>query len=266
MAAALTRTLLNVPEALGELAIVAMVVAAVVVLHALLQRRLRTEVFRRHNDVTGYLFSAVGILYAVLLGFVVVVVWQKYDTTTDNVQDEANAAADLYHVVDGLPAATRDAVRRDLERYARLVVGVEWPVMAGSGDVADTGANILDDASYRIDSVEPGTTRASNAQQAAMGDVVRVMDARRQRLIHAAPAVPWLLWFALVAGAVAMVAFCFIFGVDNRPAQLLMTAILVGLIGILFVVIYEFATPFSGSVIISSDGWTMFAQRIPLIR
>ena len=63
-----------------------------------------------------------------------------------------------------------------------------------------------------------------------------------------------------------MVAFCFIFGVENRPAQLLMTAILVGLIGILFVVIYEFATPFSGSVTISSDGWQIFTQRISHIR
>lgn len=266
MGAVLTRTLLDIPEALGELGLVALVVLVIVVLHALLQRRLRTEIFQRHNDVTGYLFSAVGILYAVLLGFVVVVVWQKYDTTTDNVQTEANAAADLYHVVDGLPAATSDAVRGDLARYARLVIDVEWPAMANNADVPDTGATILDDASYRIDLVEPANVRASNAQQAAMGDITRIFDARRQRLIHSAPAVPSLLWFALIAGALAMVAFCFIFGVENRPAQLLMTAILVGLIGILFVVIYEFAGPFSGSVTISSDGWIMFTQRIPHIR
>lgn len=265
MAAALTRSLLNIPEALGELGLVALGVIVVVGIHALLQRRLSTEVFRRHNDVTGYLFSAVGILYAVLLGFVVVVVWQKYDTTTDNVQTEANAAADLYHVVDGLPFPTRDAVRRDLIKYARLLIDVEWPIMANNGDVPDTGAEVLDDASYRIDLVEPASTRASNAQQAAMADAVRIMDARRQRLILSAPAVPWLLWFALIAGALSMVAFCFIFGIENRPAQLLMTAILVGLIGILFVVIFEFAGPFSGSVTISSDAWTIFTQRIPHI-
>jgi hypothetical protein len=63
-----------------------------------------------------------------------------------------------------------------------------------------------------------------------------------------------------------MVAFCDIFGVENRPAQLLMTAILVGLIAILFAVIYEFATPFSGSVTISSEGWSYLAQRLANIR
>ena len=59
--------------------------------------------------------------------------------------------------------------------------------------------------------------------------------------------------------------FCYIFGVENRPAQLVMTAILVGLIGILFVVIEEFSTPFAGSVRISPDGWLYLQQRLPHI-
>jgi len=75
-----------------------------------------------------------------------------------------------------------------------------------------------------------------------------------------------VLWFALIVGALAMVVFCFIFGVENRPAQLLMTAILVGLIGILFIVILEFSTPFSGSVRISNEGWVYLQQRLPDIR
>lgn len=266
MAAALTRTLLDVPEALGELIIIAAVVGAFVALHALLQRRFKTEVLRRHNDVAGYLFSAVGVLYAVLLGFSVVVVWQKYDATVANVQDEIDAAGDLYHVVDGFAAEDRSKIRSDLARYAKTVISVEWPAMERDQDVPETGAILLDDASYRIDGVSPTNRRQANAQQAAIANAQRLLDARRQRLIHAAPAVPVILWFALITGALAMVAFCYIFGVENRPAQLLMTAILVGLIAILFTVIYEFATPFSGSVTISSDGWSFLTQHLGYIR
>jgi hypothetical protein len=262
----LTRTLLNVPEALGELAVIAAVVAAFVGLHALVQRCFRSEVLRRHNDVAGYLFSAVGILYAVLLGFVVVVVWQKYDATVANVQGEVDAAGDLYHVVDGFTASDRSAIRLDIARYAQTVISVEWPAMERGEDVPDAGLKLLEDATYRVDRFSPAAGRGINAQQAAIDDAQRLLDARRERLIHAAPAVPAILWFALIAGALAMVAFCYIFGVENRPAQLLMTAILVGLIAILFVVVYEFATPFSGSVTISSDGWTYLAQRLHDIR
>lgn len=246
--------------------VVALVIGAFVGLHAVLQRRFRTEVLRRHNDVAGYLFSAVGILYAVLLGFVVIVVWQKYDSTIDNVQAEVDAAGDLYHVVDGLSPAVRTDVRRDVAAYAHTVTTVEWPAMAAGATVPDTGAVLLDDASYRIDDFSPVTQRQVNAQQAAIGDMQRLFDARRERLIRTDPAVPSILWFALIAGALAMISFCYIFGVENRPAQMLMTAILVGLIGVLFVVIYEFAGPFSGSVTISSEGWSFLAQRLGEVR
>lgn len=262
----LTRTLLNVPEALGELVVIIAVVAGFVALHAVLQRRFKTDVLRRHNDVAGYLFSAVGVLYAVLLGFSVVVVWQKYDATVSNVETEVDAAADLYHVVDGFPAQSRDAIRGRLAGYARAVNDAEWPAMAANRDVPDTGANLLEAISYSIDTFAPVDIRQGNVQQAALQDQQRLFDARRERLIHAAPSVPVVLWFALVMGALSMVAFCYIFGVENRPAQLLMTAILVGLIAILFCVVYEFATPFSGSVTISSDGWSYFTHRMHEIR
>ncbi len=264
--AALTRTILSIPEALGELVIIAFAVACFVALHALLQHRLHSEVLRRHNDVAGYLFSVVGVLYAVLLGFVVVVVWEKYDTTVANVEDEVAAAADLYHSVDAFPTADRVKIRGDIIRYADIVVHVEWPDMARDVDVNDRAANVLEDASFRINRFSPTDWRGASAQQAAIANTQRLCDARRQRLIRTEPSVPMVLWFALVAGALAVVSFCYIFGVENRPAQLLMTAILVGLIAILFVVIGEFAGPFSGSVSISSDGWVYMLQRTPYIQ
>jgi len=262
----LTRSILSVPELAAELAVVAAVVALCVVLHALLQRRFRSEVLRRHNDVAGYLFSAVGVLYAVVLGFVVVVVWQKYDAAVSNVENEVDATGNLYHVVDAYPAARRAAIRAGLTAYADTVVRIEWPAMARDQGVPELGATRLEQVSYAIDTFAPANFQQLAAQQAAIVSQQRLFDARRARLIATVPAVPGVLWFALIVGALAMVAFCYIFGVENRPAQLMMTAILVGLIGILFVVIEEFSTPFSGSVRISSEGWTYLQQRMPLIR
>jgi Protein of unknown function (DUF4239) len=265
-AGAVTRTVLKLPEALLELLFIGTAVLCSVALHALLQRRLHTEVLRRHNDVAGYLFSAVGVLYAVVLGFVVVVVWQKYDSTVSNVEAEVSATGDLYHAVAAFPVALRTQVRSDLRAYVQNVINIEWPAMEAGRDLPLSGATLLEDAAYRIDTFASTSFQQLAAQQAAMSDMQRLFDARRQRLIQTVPAVPSVLWFALVVGALAMVAFCYIFGVENRPAQLVMTAILVGLIGILFVVIGEFSGPFSGSVSISSDGWQYLAQRLQYIR
>ncbi|HEY1868495.1 MAG TPA: hypothetical protein VGG70_09395 [Candidatus Cybelea sp.] len=262
----LTRTIVSVPDLVEELLVVAAVVAVFVVLHAFVQRRLRSEMLRRHNDVAGYLFSAVGVLYAVVLGFVVVVVWQKYDGAVANVESEVDAVGNLYHVVDSYPDAVRSRIRAGLRTYADIVAEIEWPAMARDAAIPEAGSAKLEEVAYLVDTFGPSNFRELAAQQAAMVTEQRLFDARRSRLVQAVPAVPSVLWFALIVGALAMVAFCFIFGVENRPAQLLMTAILVGLIGILFIVILEFATPFSGSVRISNDGWVYLQQRLPYIR
>jgi Protein of unknown function (DUF4239) len=262
----LTRSITNVPGLIAEMLIIAVAVACFVGLHALLQRRLSTEMLRRHNEVAGYLFSAVGVLYAVLLGFVVVVVWQKYDEIVSNVQSEVDAVGNLYHSVDGYDLASRTMIRKDLDSYARIVATIEWQAMARNQDVPETADGVLEDAAYRVDTFAPRDFKGFTAQQASIGNMQRLYDARRQRLIHSDATVPPILWFALISGALAMVGFCYIFGVENRPAQLMMTAILVALIGILFAVIGEFSTPFSGSVSISNDGWVYLEQRTHFIR
>jgi hypothetical protein len=246
------------------MAIVVVVAAIAVALHAMFQRRFTPEVLRRHNDVAGFLFSAVGVIYAVVLGFVVVVVWEKYDATVANVESEVAATADLYRAVDAYPEPLRPQIRSGLASYVDDMISKEWPLMSQDVNV-NPDVQLLERIADQVGTFVPKTESESNAQQAADAQVVRLFDARRERLVHAAPSVPAVLWFALGAGALAMLTFTFLFGSENRPAQLVMTAILAGLIAILFVVIDEFDGPFSGSVSISDDGWVALQQHIKQI-
>jgi hypothetical protein len=54
-----------------------------------------------NNEVAGFKFATVGVLYAVLLAFAVIVVWEKFSAAEDHVALEAAAAATL------LPAGRR---------------------------------------------------------------------------------------------------------------------------------------------------------------
>jgi Protein of unknown function (DUF4239) len=231
-----------------EVLVIVIVVCLTVALHALVQTRFKSEVLRKHNDVAGYLFSAVGVIYAVVLGFVVVVVWEKYDSTRYNVDQEVAAVSDLYRSVGPFDNPERDQIRSELRAYVGRVIDVEWPQMR---DRVNPPAD--------VDLLE------NLAQQLAMTQRVRLFDARRQRLIASAPSVPLVLWFALLAGAASMLTFAYLFGVENHPAQLIMTAILTGLIAVLFVVIDEFDHPFSGSVRISDAGWVTVQQHLSTI-
>ena len=49
-----------------------------------------------HNDITGPIFNTLGVVYAVLLGFMVVTVWQGFDRAKLNAEKEVNCLASLY--------------------------------------------------------------------------------------------------------------------------------------------------------------------------
>jgi hypothetical protein len=252
-------------EIIGELLIVVVVAAFCVGLHAIWQRRFRSEILRKHNDVAGFLFSAIGVIYAVVLGFVVVVVWEKYDATVSNVDGEVAGVSDLYRTASGLPEPLRLQVRKELLQYAADVANVEWPQMRHAA-IVQRDLPLLEDVGQKIDQFKPSSAGEADIQQMALTQLERLFDARRARVYESGPSVPLVLWFALIAGALAVLAFAFMFGVENQGAQLWMTAILAGLIAILFIVIADFDHPFRGSVRISSDGWVILQQHLSTLK
>ena len=49
------------------------------------------DALARHNDVAGFIYAALGVIYAVLLALVVIAVWGEYDAASVTVEQEANA-------------------------------------------------------------------------------------------------------------------------------------------------------------------------------
>src|SRR5580704_7701520 len=61
--------------------------------------------FLDDNDLNGYISGTIVTLFAVLIGFVTVVVWQQYDSMRDRVAAEASDVAGIWHDAVGLNPA-----------------------------------------------------------------------------------------------------------------------------------------------------------------
>ncbi len=72
-----------------------------------------------NNEVAGFKFSVIGVLYAVLLGFVVIAVWEDYRNTETAVRNEAKAVVDL----NDLLRAAGGGAERDPPAARRLCGG-----------------------------------------------------------------------------------------------------------------------------------------------
>src|SRR5262245_60240423 len=94
----------------GVLLVGVMVLLAVA--GAMLARRwVGVEVLKLNNEVAGFIYGVIGVLYAVLLGFTAIIVWEQFEKAETGVDQEANELADLYRDAHTFP----DDIRRELE-------------------------------------------------------------------------------------------------------------------------------------------------------
>ena len=56
-----------------------------------------------HNDIVGYYFSAITVLYGITLGLLMIGVWSTFTETEEKVDREAGALAALYMDVSRFP-------------------------------------------------------------------------------------------------------------------------------------------------------------------
>jgi hypothetical protein len=220
---------------------------------------------REHNDVAGFIFAAVGVLYAVLLAFVVIAVWENLNTARDTTYSEANELANIYWISRSLPLPQGATIENLTLAYAHTVIDREWPLMAQrrSSPQATHLVYLIRNAVFGF-SPQPGQQQALYEQ--AVVSVNGLAAARRDRLDSIGEMIPPLLWLALIAGAVITVGFCLLFGLPNKAAHIGMVAVLAALITISLLLIKDMEYPFAGAVRIGPDAFKVFLSRLPAPR
>lgn len=243
----------EIPGWLAAVIMAATVAILAVAGHVVVQRRVRSAHLAEHNDIVGPVITVVGTLYAVVLAFVVITVWEAFDHAGSVAQLEIDSLDDLYHAVAVWPPADRERIRGDILAYTRLMVLQEWPAMqrGGGSDRARTRAERI---IFDVYALKKGTvTDADLGHELAL--LQRFFDMRRQRLASNNSSIPFMLWWTLWAGAAAVMGLTYLFGTNHRGVQLIVTAILAGTIGLLMALLIELEYPFRGEVSIPPTGW-----------
>ena len=94
------------------------------------RRRLGLDALAANNDVGAALFGFTGTVYAIFLGFTVVLVWQEMGDTEAIVNHEATAFVSLHNTARGLPDPAGGRLQQQLRAYILAVRDDEWDTMA----------------------------------------------------------------------------------------------------------------------------------------
>jgi hypothetical protein len=96
----------------------------------LVRQMVPLERLKQNHEVAGFTFGVIGAFYGLLLAFVIVAAWERFDHADAMVQTEAMSLASLYRISKGFPQPLQHNLQQALRYYALHAINVEWPQMA----------------------------------------------------------------------------------------------------------------------------------------
>jgi hypothetical protein len=206
--------------ALIVLAVTAVAIAAML----LVRRRAPAGSYFEDGDRAAGVFGVLATGLAVLLGFVVFLAFESFDTSRSGAETEAQVVAEQFETAQLFPIAVRESLMGELVCYARTVVHGEWPKMQ-AGTLGDT-VNPWTPAMFRI--TKTVTARSAEEQAAYAKWLDQRTDretARTDRTHGAEGVIPLQLWIVLLLSAVIIFVFMLFFADSAERALVQATMI-----------------------------------------
>lgn len=200
------------------------------------------------EGVGEYIAMMVGVFYALVLGIVLVSVWEARDDAQASVQTEAAGLNQISLLAQALPAPSGPQIQQDVRAYSNIVVTVEWPEMAAHRPLSPQGWTALTRLTDAVEAYQPVTAEQQNISAEALSQLSSVYDARHSRQEESADGLSPILWIGLILGGLLTIVFVFCFGVQRSGNHMTMVMGLTGLVGFLVVMVFELNHPFSGSM------------------
>ncbi len=242
----------SLPTLAGGFVIVGGFVVTTLIMGYLVATYTSGAVRSAHNDRAGFILAVIGVIYAVLLAFVAIGVWERFDQAEARSYDEAGSLATVYRDAESFPHPGR--LRTMLRAYVSSVIDEEWPRMR-RGDRSEISNVLLEMADRYVRHLpvtSPGLAGVHAAMLSAMDSAL--MD-RETRLTIDFGGINGIMWLVLVAGAYITVAYTYFFSFERPFMQQLMIGGLSLMIGLVLFLVIALDFPFRGSIAVGPEAF-----------
>jgi ABC-type multidrug transport system fused ATPase/permease subunit len=191
--------------------LIVVVVAAVAITAMLLVRRRAPDgSYFQDGDRAAGVFGVLATGFAVMIGFVVFLAFESYDTARSGSDAESRLITQMFETAQFLPVSVRGPLSGQLVCYARSVVHQEWPLL----DEGRRGeeVNIWGAAMFEtMQGLEPTRTSEQTAYAAWFDQRSDRENARADRTHGAEGVIPTPLWIVLFVSATLIFVFMLFF-------------------------------------------------------
>ena len=216
------------------------------------RRMVRVHVREGHNDVLVPLFLTAGVIYAVLLAFMVIAMWETYDNAKANVAEEASLLVPMYRQAEDFSPDTSVVMHQLIRDYAEGVLD-QWDRFTKTA-LGSTSARItVDNMIYLFGTMVPATASRQIVDTQFFATFSQLMEDRNKRLLQASESLSWIMWVAAIGGGVVTVGMAFVLYMDKPAPQVVMVSVLSALIGTLLFIMMVLDKPFLGPMAIAPE-------------
>jgi hypothetical protein len=247
------RDILNdVPEAVLAVVFIGVILVLTLGAFFLVSRYLSS--WREHGATEVVLgVSAMGMtLFALVLAFVVVNLYDDYTSASGDVTDEANALGALVQDARAFPPPAERAVDRAVAGYVREVREHEFRALAQGHDDPEAEPRVLDIVDA-LQSYSPRTETERTFYSAATAQLNLFLAERENRVAKAETEIPAPLLGLMIFLAIVTIAVSFLIRTNRRSVDTALVVVVAVIIssGLLTALILQY--PYSGAIAVKSD-------------
>jgi hypothetical protein len=212
-----------------------------------------TEWARAFKAVSPGMLPPLGILFALLVGFIAVEVWNDFDKAKAAVATEASALRAVVLLAGTFPEEQKARIYALINRHIEIAVNQEWPEMAHQQATLSPLPTALIEALHEALALK----HADDSQRTAQPEIVRALDtaldARRQRIVISESSVGAVKWAGiLLQGLCTLVAIAMVHS-DNRPACAMTLMLFATGIALSVLLIAAYSRPFTGEISVAPE-------------
>jgi Protein of unknown function (DUF4239) len=220
------------------------------------------EMLKKNHEVAGFTFGVLGAFYGLLLAFVIVAAWERFDRANANVQEEGVALIALYRLSKGFSPPAASNMQHAIRAYTHRLIDVEWP------DMAESKFSTLDDSVGTLPLWQiVATYKSEDPRQTLLVDksydqLSKLTEETSLRYLYSKENLPSVVWLVIYAGLFITIGFSYFFGLETFFSQALMCAVFSALLGLTILAILELAHPYQGAVVVSSQPFQYALSRM----
>jgi hypothetical protein len=216
----------------------------------LFRKFIKIKYLRAHNEIVGCVFAILGGFYALILGFVVLLVWESSNRAENNANREGSLARGLYRDIRYFPDSGKmKPLMTSYLTYVQYVVDTEYRAMEQMQKITKQHRIAFNDVFLQLEKIDSKDPRIDQMfQQLNDLDTYRGL-----RQLDANSEIPADIWTPLILGAFIILLFAMMVDVESLRLHITVNGLLGAFIGLVIYIIIILDHPFTGSISIKPD-------------